>query len=350
MGLEGIEAFMGKRVHETLEFLYHEINAGRVPTIKEVLAVYVRDWDKFWHDNIKIVKERFTAEDYKKLGEKCLLNYYHEHEPFDQPVLAIEKRVLVDIDGIKLQGFIDRLDVKDGHYEIIDYKTGGSLPSQEKIDQDRQLALYQLGLQQMFNDIKEVRLIWHYLSFGKKLESKRSPEQLERLKLKIKDLVKQIETEKEYLPTKSMLCNWCDYKTICTAWENDRQTALEGINETELVEEYVNLNKEAKKLKTKLLQTKEKIKSYSNSKSVDTIKSENHELKLVQIKGITEPQKKEVYDELITKLKELSLYEKVMNLDLNKLQEVINENENFAKELKPFLNESSKKKLMLKKF
>src|SRR3989304_2392562 len=47
--------------------------------------------------------------------------------------------------------------------EIHDYKASGTLPSQDKLDNDRQLALYQIGLKEKFKDVKDVRLIWHYL-------------------------------------------------------------------------------------------------------------------------------------------------------------------------------------------
>lgn len=349
LGLEGIEAFMGKRVHETLEFLYHELNNGKIPEIKELLTVYTRDWDKYWHENIRIVKEQYSVDDYKKLGEKCLLNYYHEHQPFDQPVLAIEKRVLINIDGIKIQGFIDRLDMKDGYYEIHDYKTGGSLPPQNKIDTDRQLALYQLGIQEMFDDVKDVKLVWHYLSFGKRLESKRTPKDLELLKGQIKKVVTQIETEKEYLPNKSMLCNWCDYKSICPAFEVERQKSLSGAEPDKIVDEYVELNNQAKLLKTQIIKAKERIKNFSEIHKLETIKSNSHELKLINIDKISPPSKAEIYVEFISKLKELNVYDKVVDLNVEKLSELLNEEELVAKELRPYIKNITTKKLLLKR-
>ncbi len=48
----------------------------------------------------------------------------------------------------KVGGAIDRLDEDDeGIYEIHDYKTSETLSEQKKLDDDRQLGLYQIGVQ-----------------------------------------------------------------------------------------------------------------------------------------------------------------------------------------------------------
>ncbi len=65
-----------------------------------------------------------------------------------------------------LRGYIDRLDrVKDRTYEI--HETSKSLPEQSMMDEDRQLALYQIGIQKMWNDVNRVELVWHYVAFDK---------------------------------------------------------------------------------------------------------------------------------------------------------------------------------------
>ena len=48
---------------------------------------------------------------------------------------------------IWLQGYIDRISVtRNGLWQIHDYKTGRWVPTQEELDTDRQLALYQIGV------------------------------------------------------------------------------------------------------------------------------------------------------------------------------------------------------------
>jgi len=88
------------------------------------------------------------------MGKKFIGDYYERYYPFNQgKVLGIERPVFINLDDqgeYKLRGYIDRIDqAKDGIYEIHDYKTSKSLPEQSKMDEDRQLALYQIGVQSM---------------------------------------------------------------------------------------------------------------------------------------------------------------------------------------------------------
>ena len=52
---EGIESFVGKRVHEALEFLYNEKLSGRLIFYDGVIEKYHQNWKENWHDKIVIV-------------------------------------------------------------------------------------------------------------------------------------------------------------------------------------------------------------------------------------------------------------------------------------------------------
>ena len=290
LGIDGVEAFMGSRVHNTLEYLYNKVKMGVIPEMGEILKYYYEDWNKSVHDKIRIVKSQFTLQDYKKLGEKCVIDYYSQNYPFKEKVIENEKGIIVNIDGIKIRVFIDRLDWNGDIIEIHDYKTSGTLPSQEKIDNDRQLALYQIAVQELFPQAKEYKLIWHYLVFGKKLVSKRNREDLEKLKEKIKKLVKEIEEEKEYLPTVSRLCDWCEYKSICPAWGNSlNEKEYDKEEGKELVSRYVELRNELSKGKKELDSIKKEIMLYSEQLKLNTITDETNRIKINEIKRLAHP-------------------------------------------------------------
>ena len=77
-------------------------------------------------DNIVIIKEGYNQDNYCKMAEKYISDYYRRYDPFDQgKTIAIEDRILISLDNsgyYKLQGYIDRLtEIKDGFYEIHDY-------------------------------------------------------------------------------------------------------------------------------------------------------------------------------------------------------------------------------------
>ncbi|MBZ0170622.1 PD-(D/E)XK nuclease superfamily protein [Candidatus Methylomirabilis lanthanidiphila] len=220
---ESIEAYLGSRVHEALSVLYHTVQRGGGPSLSDLLKDYHRQWGECWHNQVKIVKQDRSIDHYKEFGERCLVNYYQAHQPFNHgEVLGLECQVATSLDPdgcYKIQGYIDRLVcVGSGRYEIHDYKTSGRLPSQGDLDVDRQLALYQLAVEERWPDAKEIDLVWHYLAFGRELRSKRSPKALDGLKRSTIAVIDRIEADTEFTPIKSRLCHWCVYQNICPLW------------------------------------------------------------------------------------------------------------------------------------
>ncbi len=221
---EGIEAFVGKRVHEVLERLYQFVGRGMVPSIEKVTQRYHAFWDEhFDAQKIRIARPGMPVSFYRRNGERCLRNYYRRHYPFDaDETLGIEEPVLFDLDesgSYQIRGIIDRIArAPDGAIEIQDYKTGQRVPSQKNLDADRQLALYQMGVSQRFGEDVQMRLVWHYVASGQVRTSTRSPEQLQALRGQTLGLIERIEQESDFAPRKMTLCNWCEYKSICPAW------------------------------------------------------------------------------------------------------------------------------------
>ena len=223
---ESIEAYLGKRVHEALEFLYLRVGEGYKPTLAEVVGHFREAWDREWNDSIHIVRPGETIAGYRLIAERCLTNYYRKHDPFEHGrTLGAEMLVTYPLDperDLHLQGYIDRLvDLGGGHYEIHDYKTSRRMPSQGDVDRDRQLALYQMAVSQRLPDVRSIKLVWHYLAHDRMLVSRRSPEELRALRDEILALIDTIEraTAEGNLPARvTPLCNWCDFKPVCPAW------------------------------------------------------------------------------------------------------------------------------------
>jgi RecB family exonuclease len=111
-------------------------------------------------------------------------------------------------------------DKENNIFEIHDYKTG-SLKSQKELDEDRQLAIYSLGIRESFKNTQKIKLVWHFFEGDKELTSERTIEQLQILRNEILNLIKRIEMTKEFLTNKSNLCNWCEYKTKCPEFKKE---------------------------------------------------------------------------------------------------------------------------------
>lgn len=222
-GRDSIEAFLGKRVHEILERLYHHVaRHGKPPSLAQVHARFRSDWLAGWHDKVDIVRKENDIAHYQQLGERCLENYYRRHYPFDgDETVGIELPIHFPLDTegrYKIRGVVDRVVRRGpGRYEIHDYKTGGYLPPRKRIDSDRQLALYQIGLSQVYDDAREFELVWHYLAHNRTLRSTRTAEQLDELREGTVALINRIDSATEYPTQTSPLCRWCEFREICPA-------------------------------------------------------------------------------------------------------------------------------------
>lgn len=220
---ESIEAFLGKRVHEVLERLYRFVGDGRVPPLAAVLRRFQQHWDeRFDAARVRIARAEESASSYRAAGERCLTRFYRRNYPFDaDETLGIEERVSFCLDAqgtYPFQGIIDRLvRARDGALEIHDYKTARRTPSQRVLDEDRQLALYELGVRERHPEAREVRLVWHYLQGGELRSSTRTPEQLEKLRTETMERIDRIGTEASFAPRPSALCAWCEYSDVCPA-------------------------------------------------------------------------------------------------------------------------------------
>jgi RecB family exonuclease len=221
---ESIEAFVGKRVHEILERLYLFIGRGQIPGVEKVVDRYQKLWDETYDaDRVRIIREGTPLSFYRNLGESCLRGYYLRHYPFDDSeTLGIEKRVVFPLDDAgeyKMQGIIDRISrAHDGVIEVHDYKTGARVPSQKMLDQDRQLALYQIGLTRQFGEDQPFRLVWHYVAKNQIRVSTRTPEQLTKLRETTIGRIDEIQSATEFPAKKISLCPWCEYKNRCPLW------------------------------------------------------------------------------------------------------------------------------------
>ena len=67
-----------------------------------------------------------------------------------------------------------------------------------------------------------MRLVWHYLQQDRKLTSTSTPEQLRILSEDTMSVVDRINTETEFKPRRSALCDWCEYNDRCPIYPKER--------------------------------------------------------------------------------------------------------------------------------
>jgi len=280
-----IEAIMGSLVHDALEKLYKDLKYQKILTKDQLINYYKHRWTTVVGEkesSVKIVKSEYSFDHYKKMGIKYLKDYYDKYSPFDQDyTLGLEIEVEIDIfnnSQYKLKGYVDRLAMKDDVLIIHDYKTSNTLPTEDEIKNDKQLSLYALALKDKYNGTKRVELVWHYLAFNKEIRVVKS-ESNEALKHFIKSQIDKIEVlqAEEFVPKESILCDWCEFASLCPKKKHIVKTKQLGLEEfskdygVNLAKDYFEKSDKIAELKLELAEIEEKIFAYAEREKIDNI-------------------------------------------------------------------------------
>ena len=218
--IRGIELHLGTTVHSALEKVYTDARQGQVTSLDDLLAFFREKWDESYSPQMRIVRARTTASTYYDLGRQMLKDYHWTFHPFTQSTtLELEEKFLFPIsEGQEIRGIIDRLAKNaDGTLEIHDYKTSRRLPDSSQVNNDAQLALYEIAIRHRWPESGNISLIWHYLAFDKEIKITKTAAQLETVKRNTLGLISRIEAAKSFPVQVTPLCNWCEYKEICPA-------------------------------------------------------------------------------------------------------------------------------------
>ncbi len=204
---------LGSAVHAALEAFY-EKRLTEPPPLEEVLAAFEEEFDP---DAYPTEEER---ERRHRNGREMVRAYYEKHAADFRPAFDTEKRLAFEVEGVPFTGFVDRLDKLEGEkLRVVDYKTGGAFDL-ERVKTDRQLTLYQLGVEQMYG-MPVDRLALYHVNSQTLLEAPRHPEErIEALKATVRDVARGIREER-FEPDPGHYCKWCDFQPHCPAFADE---------------------------------------------------------------------------------------------------------------------------------
>jgi putative RecB family exonuclease len=365
---ESIEAFLGSRVHETLEKLYRDLGYQKINSLDDLLDFFRSEWKKNWDDSIVIVKEEYGPDNYLKMGEKFIADYYNKYKPFNQgKTIALEDRVLITLDDAgdyKLQGYIDRvMESEEGYYEVHDYKTNSRLPLPVYLENDRQLALYAIGIKDRYPDVKDVKLVWHFLAFDKEIVSSRTEKELEDLKKDVISLIEKIESDEKFEANPSTLCDWCEFKPVCRQWSHLYMIREKPENEymsdsgVQLVNRYTELKSKKKKFNdevdNELVKVEEALFTFAEKEDVDVVFGSKNKVRIKETEQIKFPYKNSKERIALEKLiKDKGLWNEVDQLDTTALNKLLTDekiDEKLKGEVNKFIKFETSKRLYVSK-
>jgi hypothetical protein len=221
-------ATYGTFLHKLIEQYYN----GEL-TKEEMLTTFLRDFKK------EVRGVRPKASTLKKFIDGAVV-YLTNFEPFPYKMIAVEKKVEFEINGIKFVGFIDFLgqDEKDGEFVVIDNKSRDlkqrstrAKPTAKDKELDeilRQLYIYCIPVEQEYGKLPKALCI-NCFRTGEFITEPFNMDAYNEAKQWILDRVEAIKHDEDFEPTPNPFqCFWicgvsdnCEYND--NPWENRRR-------------------------------------------------------------------------------------------------------------------------------
>jgi putative RecB family exonuclease len=216
------QAVKGTLVHAALEGLFWHHGAGeRTPAAAQ--AELGRCWEELQHDEEYAELELGDAEAVAFLADARTLveNYFRLEDPNEARAVGIELGVETVVDGMRLRGIIDRLDVTpDGDLIVIDYKTGRAPSERFERGSMGGVQTYALLCESLLGRAPtEVRLL--YLRQPVAISSAPSEQTIRgqrRRAVAVWSAIERACDAEDFRPHVGPLCNHCHFKTACPAF------------------------------------------------------------------------------------------------------------------------------------
>jgi putative RecB family exonuclease len=309
----------GTTMHSCVERFF-KVSTPPPPSLEELLQYYEYKWLSQGYESPE------EEAKYKEYGRDILTRFWEIHSADFQMPVALERSFYLDIEGIKLRGFIDRVDKLDsGGLSVIDYKTNKELFTADYLADDLQLTIYQLAAEQTWQLPVEMLTLYHLRSNTACSCPPRNRAQLDQARRLVLEVAENIAQEK-FPATENQFCP-CDFPEHCpyyrhqyltVAPEPDRQELLPGIAAIEAVERYAYLQARIKELQAQLEEAKQTIIEYCRAEDLNRVFGSEHEItyKIMERTGFNE-------DEVRAILEPEGLWDKVLGLDQSRLKQLL---------------------------
>ena len=216
-------AARGTLVHAVLEHLFDRPAPERTPEVARSLLD--PEWDRLVTDEPELGSLFPAGTDLAAwLGEAGVMldRYFTLEDPRRLEPAHRELSVEAELaSGLRLRGYIDRLDVAPGgQTRIVDYKTGSAPPAEFEARALFQMKFYALVLWRAQGRVPRLLQLM-YLGNGEIVRYEPDEADLRATERKIEALWQAIERarqSRDWRPRPGRLCDWCAHKALCPAF------------------------------------------------------------------------------------------------------------------------------------
>jgi len=212
----------GNLVHAALEGLFwHHPPGDRTPAA--AAAELERSWDELQADDEFVQLELDSEGADSFLGDARTLvdNYFCLEDPNEARAVGIELGVETLVDGMRLRGIIDRLDVaSDGSLIVVDYKTGRAPSERFERGSMGGVQTYALLCESVLGrPPAEVRLLYLRQPIAiSAVASEQSIRGQRRRALAVWTAIERACDAEDFRPNVGPLCDYCTFKPTCPAF------------------------------------------------------------------------------------------------------------------------------------
>lgn len=308
----------GTTLHSCVEQFFR-VRTPPPLSLEELLQFYEDNWLSQGFESLEDELK------HKEYGKEILKRFWEIHAPNFRIPVALERRFFLDIEGIKLMGFIDRVDkLESGGLSIIDYKTNQELFTTEYLENNLQLTIYQMAAAQTWQLPVEKLTLYHLRSNTPCTCLPRSQDQINQTRQLVLNVADNIikgnfpATENDYCPCDfAEHCPYYRHQYIIATPQPDGPKPVPDIG-AEAVERYAALDAQIKDLQADLEEIRQTIIDYCQSKGLNRVFGSEHEItyKLMERTGFNE-------DEVKAILEPEGWWEKVLGFDPSRLKELM---------------------------
>lgn len=196
-----------KRVHHALMTWLVYARDGR-PSLDAALRAYDAAW------GAEMAGDPSVARDYQEGRE--ILNAFHEfNKELSCAPAYLEHKFSVPVGGHTLIGAIDRVELTERGFEVIDYKLDREMRERREVEEDLQLGIYDLALRDGQGVAPEALSLYFVRHNAKITVEAPEPEETSRLRQWVADTGDAITAGTEWSPRPGEWCGGCDFRAYC---------------------------------------------------------------------------------------------------------------------------------------